>query len=61
MEINIDMTTLEKLNNFITENVDSKYKGIVDPKGIDSLKKEISKHPELKKFFNIECSDKKEV
>ena len=35
MGISIDMATLEKLNKFVVENVDSKYKGIVDPKGID--------------------------
>lgn len=45
MEVSIDMTTLEKLNNLIVEKVDPKYKGIVDPKGIDNLKKEIAKNP----------------
>lgn len=58
MGIGIDMTTLEKLNEFVTENVDPKYKGIFDPKGIDSLKKEIEKNPELKNFFKMDCSEK---
>ncbi len=58
MEVSIDMTTLEKLNNLIVEKVDPKYKGIVDPKGIDNLKKEIAKNPELKKFFNVDSADK---
>lgn len=58
MDISIDMATLEKINKFVVENVDSKYKGIVDPRGIDGLKKEIDKNPELKKFFNMDCSKK---
>ena len=47
MEISIDMATLEKVNDLIAEKVDPKYKGIVDPKGIDNLKKEVANNPEL--------------
>ena len=58
MEFSLDMATLEKLNNMIVEKVDPKYKGVVDPKGIDSLKKEVAKNPELRKFFKVDSSDK---
>ena len=50
MGISIDITTLEKVNEFVTENVDSK--------GIDSLKKEIEKNPKLKNFFKMDSSEK---
>lgn len=58
MDIRIDMATLEKVNDLIAEKVDPKYKGIVDPKGIDNLKKEVAKNPELKRFFNVDSADK---
>lgn len=58
MEFSIDMATLEKVNDLLTEKADPKYKGIVDPKGIDNLKKEVAKNPELKKFFKYDGSDK---
>ena len=58
MEVSIDMATLEKLNNLIVEKVDPKYKGIVDPTGIDSLKREVAKNPELRKFFKVDSTDK---
>ena len=57
MEFRIDMADLEKLNRIITENVDPKFAGIIDPNGIDSLKKAIDKNPELKKFFKVEHSE----
>ena len=58
MEISIDMATLEKVNDLIAEKVDPKYKGIVDPKGIHSLKREVAKNPELRKFFKVDSADK---
>ena len=58
MEFSVDMATLEKLNDLIAEKVDPKYKGIIDPKGIEGLKKEVAKNPELKKFFKYEGLDK---
>ena len=57
MEFRIDMATVEKLNNLIVEHVDPKYASIIDPKGIDALKAEVAKNPELKKFFNVEDSE----
>lgn len=57
MEFSIDMASLEKLNRLITENVDPKYTGLIDPNGIDSLKKAIAEKPELKKFFKVEHSE----
>lgn len=57
MEFSIDMATLEKLNNLIAEKADPKYKGIVDPKGIEGLKREVAKNPELRKFFKVDSSD----
>ena len=58
MEFSVDMATLEKLNQILVEKVDPKYKGLVDPTGIDKLKGEIAKNPELKKFFKVEQVDK---
>ena len=56
MAFSIDMATLEKLNNLVAENVDPKFKGIVDPSGIDKLKAEIAKNPELQKVFKFDNS-----
>ena len=58
LNFSIDMATIEKLNRQIIEKVDPKYAGIVDPKGIDNLKAEVAKNPELKKFFNVNDSEK---
>ena len=58
MEFSVDMATLEKLNQLLTENVDPKYKDLVDPTGIDKLKAAIAKNPKLKKFFKVEHADK---
>lgn len=57
MEVNIDMATIEKVHKFLIEKVDPKYAGIVDPSGIDSLKREIAKYPELKKFFKMDSKE----
>ena len=54
MNISIDISTLEAFNKLIIDNVDPKYAELVDPSGIDNLKKEIANSPELQEFFNIE-------
>lgn len=51
MAIQIDLETIEKVSNTIIENLDPKYKDIVDPTGIDKLKEEIRNNPELQKYF----------
>ena len=33
--------------------LDTKYKGIVDPSGIDKLEEKIRKNPELQKYFKL--------
>ena len=54
MKISIDISTLETFNKLIMDNVDPKYAELVDPSGIDNLKKEIANNPELQKYFNNE-------
>ncbi len=58
LNVSIDMATIEKLNQQIIDNVDPKYTGIVDPKGIDNLKAEVAKNHDLKKFFNVNNAEK---
>ncbi len=53
MEFKIDLETVEKVSNTIIENVDAKYKDIIDPTGIDNLKEEIRSNPELQKYFKL--------
>ncbi len=53
----IDMAKIEQFHKYLVEHVDPKYAGIIDPGGIDSLKREIAKYPELKKFFKMEDSE----
>lgn len=53
----IDMATIEKVHKFLIEKVDPKYSSIVDPSGIDNLKREIAKNPELKKFFKMDSKE----
>ena len=60
MELCIDMAALEKMNKHIIEKVDPKYASLVDPGGIDKLKQEVAKNPELKKFFNVEDSEEEQ-
>ena len=54
MKITIDASTLEAFNKILVDNVDPKYANLVDPSGIDGLKKEIASNPELQEIFNIE-------
>ena len=54
MKISIDISALEAFNKVLIDNVDPKYADLVDPSGIDGLKKEIANNPELQKIFNIE-------
>lgn len=54
MKIRIDISILEAFNKLIMDNVDPKYAELVDPSGIDNLKKEIVNSPELQEYFNIE-------
>ncbi|MCR5177142.1 MAG: hypothetical protein K6C05_09880 [Anaerovibrio sp.] len=51
MEFKIDLETVEKVMNIIIENLDPKYKDIIDPAGMDNLKNEIRKNPELQDYF----------
>ena len=53
MAIKISLDTLEKISNTIIENLDNRYKGIVDPAGIDNLKEEIKNNPKLQKYFEM--------
>ena len=54
MKITINVSTLEDFNKILIDNVDPKYADLVDPSGIDGLKKEIANNPELQKIFSIE-------
>ena len=54
MKISIVISILEAFNKLIMDNVDPKYTELVDPSGIDNMKKEITNNHELQEYFNIE-------
>ena len=54
MEVKIDLQIIEKMINLIIDNLDPKYssiKDIIDTTGMENLKAEISKNPELQEYF----------
>lgn len=53
MAFKISLEVIEKVSNTIIENLDVKYKDIVDLSGIENLKKEVLSNPELQKYFEL--------
>ena len=51
MAIKLDLKKIEEVSDTIIENVDPKFKDIVDPTGIDKLKEEIRSNPKLQQYF----------
>lgn len=53
MEVRIPLDTVEKIHQFIYDHLDEKYKGIVDPSGMDALKEIVADSPALQDIFKL--------
>ena len=53
MDIRIPRDAVEKIHKVICDNVDEKYKDLVDPSGFDALKERVKDSPALQKYFEI--------